>query len=520
VVRADFQLGIIGAGFGGLIAALELKRAGRHSFVVFERGHDVGGVWRDNVYPGCACDIPSQLYSISARPNPEWTSNFPTQPEILAYLRRVAAQDGLLPHIRFNKEIVLLRFIEEAGCWKATDQTGATTLFQAVIVATGPQSRPYVPTFKGAKNFSGISLHSSRWDPSLDLSNKRVSIVGSGASAVQILPAITAKAKIVTLFQRSPPWILPRGAHRLSRFTRWAYRRLPTLQMLTRTRVYWLHEFLGLASVASPLLNRTLAAIARLKLRRAIRDLGLRRALTPDYKFGCKRVLLSDDFYPALNRPNVRLVTVPIAEILPDAIVTIDGERHAADCIVYATGFTVADADGFLRVEGLGGRVLAEEWSTEGPEAFLGCTVSGYPNLLFLLGPNSGLGHSSAIHVIESQMAYICGYLKALDDIDESSFLDLFAGVQRAYNTEIQLRLANTVWASGCRSWYLTRGGKNTTIFPGLTHAFRKATARFNRAHYRVQHALGAAHGNCFDSAIDDIQPSPRCGSLNRNEDP
>jgi cation diffusion facilitator CzcD-associated flavoprotein CzcO len=502
VEHAHFQVGIIGAGFGGLIAALELKRSERDSFVIFERAHDVGGVWRDNVYPGCVCDIRAPLYAIAARPNSEWSSNFPSQPEILTYLRKVAAQDELLQHIRFGREIVRLRFIEEAGCWEATDQTKAVTRFQLAIVASGPQSRPYVPPLKGANAFAGTAMHSSRWHTGLDLTNQRVCVIGTGASAVQIVPAIAAKAKLVTVFQRSAPWILPRGARRLSHFTRWMRRHIPALQALSRTYAYWLHEFFGLAFLSLPLLNGFFAGLARFNLWRDVYDVDLRRALTPNYRFGCKRVLLSDDFYTALNRPNVRLITKPITEVSPDAVVTVNGERHAADCIIYATGFTVADADGFLCIEGLGGRALVDEWSADGPAAYLGCTVSGYPNLLFLLGPNSGLGHSSAIHVIESQVGYALGYLEALEAIGDGGFFDLRAEVQRNYNADIQRRLANTVWASGCSSWYRTRSGKNTTIFPGLTYAFRRATAQFNPIHYHARHAIRAAHvdGLRFDS--------------------
>ena len=482
----DFEVGIIGAGFAGLIAALQLRRAGRESVIIIERGAEVGGVWRDNVYPGCACDVPSHLYSISTRPNPNWTSNFASQPEILEYLKQITVHDDLRRQIRFGCEITEMRFCAETGCWQLNDQRGQQFCVRAVIVAVGPHSRPYIPALMGREKFAGTSFHSSRWDRAVDLAGKKVAVIGTGASAVQIIPSIAPVVRELTVFQRSAPWVLPRGEREISAFEHRLFQRFPTTQAIVRASIYLLMEFIGLGFVGPPVFNRLLAAVALRKLKREVHDPDIQRALTPTYRAGCKRMMVSDDFYPAFNRPNVYLVTEPIAELVREGIVTTDGVFHAADHIVYATGFTVADPDGLLRVIGLGGRVLAEEWATEGAQAYLGTTVSGYPNMAMLLGPNSGLSHSSALHVVESQMAYVLAYLAEIDAAGECGFLDVSAPAQMAYNSDLQRRLVELVWSSGCRSWYLNRAGKNTVIFPGLTLSFRRRMRRFDPRSYAV----------------------------------
>lgn len=496
-VQADFDVGVIGAGFGGLIAALELKRSGRRSFVVFERAGEVGGVWRENVYPGCACDIPSALYSIASRPNPGWSSTFASQPEILAYLHAVADQDGLKAHIRFGCEVTALRFDERHGLWEVHDARGGVTRLKAVILATGPQSRPHLPDLPGQARFAGKAFHSARWDRSVVAAGTRFAVIGTGASAVQIVPQLAPEAAQVTLFQRTAPWVLPRGGRRVSAAEQRLLRRFPALLSLSRGASYWWHEFIGHAFLGGRVLNGVLAAVGRYSLWRQVRDPAVRRALTPDYRIGCKRVMVSDDFYPAFNRPNVRLVTDPIDAIEAGGVRTADGTLHPADVIVYATGFNVANPDGFLHVGGVGGRVLAEDWAQDGPQAFRGTVISGYPNLAMLLGPNSGLGHSSALHVMESQMSYVLAYLDALGEAGEGAWFDVRPELQASYNVELQKRMTRTVWASGCSSWYLTRGGRNATIFPGLTHAFRRITATFDPTEFVVSHGAGcgADHG-------------------------
>ena len=478
-MQTDFQVGIVGAGFGGIITALELRRAGIDSFVIFERASEVGGVWRENVYPGCACDVPSHLYSIEDQPNPRWTSSYASQPEILEYLKNTARASGLLKYIRFNTRIQEARFVEEEGCWHILDQHGCVCRVRAMVLATGPQNRRFTPAFPGLKSFTGTMCHSAEWDYSIDLKGKRVAVIGTGASSIQIVPNIAPEVAALFVFQRTPAWIMPRGERKISAFEHFLFSNLPFTQKLARWWTYWFMEFVGLAFLGNAFITRRLTRIALNKIEKEVKDPDVRRRLTPGYEIGCKRLLLSDDFYPAFNRPNVSLITDPVSSILPDGVRTVDGKVYEVDHIVLATGFTVADADQYLRIVGRQGRVLEEEWARDGIEAYLGMTVSGFPNMAILLGPNSGLGHSSAVHVMESQLGYVLQYLAALDKA-ENAFLDVEPEVQRVYNIDIQQRLKRTVWNSGCKSWYLNRMGKNVTLYPGLTATYRRVTARFN----------------------------------------
>lgn len=480
----DYDVGIVGAGFGGLIAGLELLRSRRRSFAIFERAPEVGGVWRDNAYPGCATDVRSQLYAIERYPNPDWTTVYAGQAEILAYLKMVAREGGLEPHLRFGAEVVEARFIDARSYWSLRFLDGSTLRVGMLILATGPQSRPNVPSLPGLESFAGGVNHSSRWDRDFNPSGQRIAVIGTGASAVQIVPRLVDQTAHLTVFQRSAPWILPRGDRHFTRLERWLFRHVPGAHALRRSAIYWLMEIVGSAFFTGALAQSVLQSLARRHLRRQVRDPATREALAPDHVLGCKRVLISDDFYPAFNRPDVSLVTASIQRVEPRGIRTADDVLHAVDHIVLATGFTVAEATGFLRIIGRHGILLEEAWA-DGPVAYLGISVAGFPNLAFLLGPNSGLGHSSAIHVIESQMSYVLQYLAAREAMGPGTAFDVRPEVQAAYNREIQDRLARTVWASGCRSWYLTASGRNTTIFPGLTHEYRRLTARFDRHSYR-----------------------------------
>jgi cation diffusion facilitator CzcD-associated flavoprotein CzcO len=375
---------------------------------------------------------------------------------------------------------------------------------KTLIIATGPHSRPRTPSFPGMDSFEGTILHSAQWDASVDLKGKRVAVIGTGASAIQIVPNIAPEVAEVRVFQRSPAWIVPRGERKISRLERGLFRAFPLLQHLERQRVYWFMELVGLAFQGNPLLSRVLKSMALKKLKKEVRDPELRRRLTPTYRIGCKRLLLSDDFYPALNRDRVHLITEAIAEIVPKGVVTGDGKTHEVDHIVMATGFTVADGDGFMPVIGRNGRILSEEWNTEGAQAYLGINISGYPNMAFLLGPNSGLSHSSALHVMESQLGYVLRYLAEIDRLGEDASLDVDPEAQRVYNEGIQAGLVGTVWNSGCSSWYLNRHGRNVTVFPGITAKYRRVTARFDPAVYRRLQPVAA------DSAQELHLPSLR----------
>lgn len=484
-VRIDHEVGIIGAGFGGILAALQLKQAGR-TFLVFERATGPGGVWRENVYPGCACDIRSHLYSIAAQPNPAWSSSFARQPEILQYLKDVVARNDLQTSLRYGVEITAARFLEAEGCWELADKQRSRYYVRTLILAAGSHNRPSTPSIPGRETFRGEMFHSSAWNPSVVLAGKRVAIIGTGASSIQIVPKIASTVAHLDVFQRTPAWLLPRGDRDTTSFERWLFRRFPMSQRLVRGLVYWILEMSGLAFHGNELLNRVLTRVALRKLATEVRDPAVRQQLTPRYKLGCKRVVLSDDFYSAFNRPNVTLVTDPIREITPDGIVAMNGQQYHVDVIVFATGFLVTEMDGYLNIVGKGGRVLKEEWGENGMEAYRGIHVAGYPNLALLMGPNSGLGHSSVIHVMESQMRYILSWLDQLDQAGPGSYFDVRPDRQRDYNANLQKRLTKTVWASGCQSWYLDQHGRNSTVFPGLTCDYRRATARFHADDYDV----------------------------------
>lgn len=480
-LEVDCEVGIIGAGFGGIIAALGLRQAGRDSFVIFERSIDVGGVWRDNVYPGCACDVKSDLYCLASDPNPDWSTSYASQPEILEYLRGVVRRHDLVPRIRFGTNITEVRYLEPHCCWRITSDQGNTWHVKALILGTGPQNRPFKPAIPGEESFRGTVIHSAKWDSSVDFRDKRVAIIGTGASAIQIVPSIAPLVSRLVVFQRSAPWILPRLNRRISQAEKTLFRLFPPAQAMVRSILYWTLEFIGLAFLGNRNISAFLTWIALRKLRHEVADPQIRAKLTPDYELGCKRVLVSDDFYPAFNRENVLLETDSIRRITPSGLETADGRLHDVDAIIFATGFVVADTDGYLPVVGANGLLLADAWNRSGYEAFLGIHVAGFPNLSLLLGPNSGLGHSSALHVMESQVRYITQYLSALDSV---SALDVKAAVQQTYSADVQERLTGTVWSSGCRSWYINRSGRNTTIYPGLTHTYRRATARLDLTNY------------------------------------
>ncbi len=485
-MEIDFQTGIIGAGFAGLVAALRLKKSGRESFVIFERAAEVGGTWRENIYPGCACDIASPLYSFAGEPNAEWSRLYAGQPEILAYIKDVVARRDLEAHIRFNSDIVEARFIEQGGYWEVVDRQGNTTTVRVLLVAMGPLNRPHMPGFPGLENFKGVYFHSARWNPDYDLEGKRVAVIGTGASAIQIVPAIAPIVKQLGVFQRTPAWISPRLDKPNSRFVKKLLRRFPLLQRLRREFTYWLNELIGLGFTGNERMNRLMRWVATRKLKEEVQDPETRKKLRPNYTIGCKRILRSDDFYPTFNRPNVSLVTENIEGFTAAGLRTADGKEYSFDAVIFATGFVAADINVYTRLIGRGERILTEEWEEQGAEAYLGTTVAGYPNMAFILGPNTGLGHNSVVHMMESQMNYVMQYISFLEKNHEGSSLDIKKAVQDAYNQKLHQQFNGTVWTSGCQSWYTNAQGKNTTLYPRLTLTFRKKTKKFNPADYQL----------------------------------
>ncbi|AHM63510.1 4-hydroxyacetophenone monooxygenase HAPMO [Flammeovirgaceae bacterium 311] len=498
--KPDVAVGIIGAGFAGLVAALRLKKSGRNSFLIFERAAEIGGTWRDNVYPGCACDIASPLYSFADEPNPDWSRLYSNQPEILAYLKEVVAKRGLNRHIRFNSDIVEASFLQEQGYWQVTDRQGTTTTAGVLLLGLGPLNRPFIPDFKAFNDFRGTSFHSSQWDTTYNYKGKRVAVIGTGASAIQIVPAIAPEVAQLTVLQRTPAWITPRYYHAISSLIQKTYHRFPFLQKVVREFIYWSNEFIGLGFIGSKLVNKTISRLSLRKLRKEVKDPDVRRKLTPDYTLGCKRILRSDDYYPSFNRPHVKLVTDSIERFTERGILTADGTEHLLDAIIFATGFVAADINLYTRIMGLQGRSLVDEWQQNGAEAFMGTTISGYPNLGFLLGPNTGLGHNSVVHMMESQMNYLMLYLEYLESRGSGSFLDVKPVVQDAYNRRLQKQFKGTVWTSGCKSWYFNKEGKNTTLYPRLPSTFRKKTRSFNPAHYQLH--LPSIHSSSTHPAV------------------
>ncbi len=483
------DVAIIGAGFSGLAAAVRLQERGNPSFIVFERAAAVGGTWRDNTYPGCGCDVRSHLYSFSFNPNPGWSRVYSKQPEIQQYLVETVSKFGLAPHIRYNTEIIRTEFSEETGRWTLTDRAGQQTTARAVIGATGPLNRPSIPKIKGLETFGGKAFHSSNWDHSCDLTGKRVAVIGTGASAIQIVPEIAPIAGQLTVFQRTPPYITPKPDRPIKAWEKRLFTALPVAQQAKRSLIYWLNELVGTGFLGNKTISKLGTETALKHLESQITAPELRRKLTPNYQLGCKRVLVSNDYYPALTRPNVSLETERIAEVTPTGIVTTDGKMHPTDVLIFGTGFVAADIIADLHIVGREGRVLFDEWAKTGPEAYYGITTSGYPNLFFLVGPNTGLGHNSIIHMIESQMNYIMDCLDVLDTAGPDAFLDVKPDVQQAHNADLQAQLQKTVWASGCQSWYQDSRGKITTIWPALTVTYRKLTKRVNPADYALVRA-------------------------------
>ena len=479
-----YQVAIIGAGFAGLGAAIKLKQSGRQSFIVLEQADEPGGTWRDNVYPGCACDIPSFLYSYSFELNPDWKQIFSAQPDILKYIKKCVSIYDLEPHIQYGSEVTEAQFEENHAYWTLKLKNSRTITARTIIAALGPLNQIVLPDIEGRDQFVGQAFHTNNWEQGLDLNGKNVAIIGTGASAIQVVPAIAPKVNQLTVFQRTAPWITPRPNTSISPFFQKLFRWVPPFQRLLREFIYWFLEYRGKSFWGNMRVRSSIKKQCLKHIRSSISDPQLRKAVTPDYQPGCKRILVSNDYYPSLERQNVQLVTHGIENIKPNGIVTKDGTFHAVEIIIYATGFQAAEFMRAMEITGLNGQKLDKVWKQKGQQAFKGTTIHGFPNLMFMVGPNTGLGHNSIIHIIESQLNYVMEYLDLLEKGPENSYLNVQAAVQQAYNESIQQRLQKTVWATGCQSWYLDSAGRNTTLWPGSTVAFRKETQHINPEHY------------------------------------
>ncbi len=477
---------VIGAGFGGLGAAIKFNEMGEHNFLVIEKDGGIGGTWRANSYPGAACDVPSQLYSFSFAPNPDWSASFSPQPEIEAYLVRVAEESGTLDRFRFNTAVLDAAWDDDAQHWVATLSDGSTVTATTILSAAGGLSEPKLPDIDGIEGFQGEIFHSARWDHDADLAGKRIAVIGTGASAIQIVPQLQKVAGHLDVYQRTAPWVIPRNEHRYTGIEKFAFRHIPLVQKASRTAIYWGRETYVPAFTRIPKLAFPAKQLALLNIRRGIKDPSLRRAVTPDYEIGCKRILISNTYYPALDAANVDLVTDPIAKVTGNAIVTADGVERPIDVLVVATGFHTTEQPIAHHVRGRGGRTLAEVWAASGQVAYKGTTINGFPNLFQIVGPNTGLGHSSMVFIIESQLAYITSALRTMRH-DGLATVEPKPDVQADWNADLQRRMQPTVWnTGGCASWYLDAEGRNTTLWPRSTFAFRQLLSRFDVAAYDV----------------------------------
>jgi len=476
---------VVGAGFGGLATAIKLDEAGERSFLVLERGSDVGGTWRDNTYPGAACDVPSQLYSYSFALNPEWSRSFSPQHEIQTYIHQVAARSGTLDRFVFDTLVQDAAWDEVAQVWHVRTSRGELTA-DALISAAGALSDPKNPDIEGFDSFEGEVFHSAQWNHDYDLAGKRVAVIGTGASSIQIVPEIAPVVEHLDVYQRTAPWVIPRNDRDYTRVEKLAFKRVPGAQRIYRTLIYWGRESYVPAFTRFPKLAWPAQQLALANIKRGVSDPALREEVTPDYRIGCKRILISNSWYPALDRDNVDLVTDGIAAVTPTGIVTKDGVEREVDAIVVATGFHTTDLPIAHHVTGRGGVTLAEHFAEHGMQAYKGSTVHGFPNLFFVVGPNTGLGHSSMVFMIESQVAYIVDALEHMRTRGIAA-LQPRAEVQAEYVDDLQDRMSSSVWSTGgCASWYLDAHGRNVTLWPRATFTFRRLLASFDAESYET----------------------------------
>ncbi|TVP60612.1 MAG: NAD(P)/FAD-dependent oxidoreductase, partial [Halomonadaceae bacterium] len=489
VKASQTRIPIIGTGFSGLGMAIQLKKAREHDFRIFEKAGGVGGTWRVNHYPGCACDVQSHLYSFSFEQNPEWTRMFAPQKEIRGYLEQCADKYGLHPHILLNTGLANARWNESEQRWHLKDEHGKAYTADILVSGMGGLSIPSYPKINGVDRFKGKTFHSQDWDHDYDLTGKRVAVIGTGASAIQFVPEVQKKAAKLYLHQRSAPWIMPKPDRAITEKERSLFRRLPLAQDIQRKAIYWMLESRVVPMVISPKVLKVAKMMARGHIRRQISDPELRAKVTPTYEFGCKRILLSNNYYPALDKPNVDVITDGIREITETGIITEDGTHREVDVLIYGTGFKAADPVPAGLVTGRNGQDLQALWRN-GPEAYKGTTVAGFPNFFMVMGPNTGLGHNSMVYMIESQIQYVLDAVTTMKR-EHIRSIEVDEKQQNAYNHRLQKSLGGSIWNDGgCTSWYLhPETGKNVALWPGFTFRFRNQTRRFDRHAYAMEKA-------------------------------
>ena len=469
--RAGLRIAIMGAGFGGIGLAIQLKRAGFSAITIFERGARVGGTWRDNTYPGAACDVQSHLYSFSFAPRTDWTERFSGQAEILAYIEGVARDFGVLSMVRLRTTVTGAAWDEARAVWRIATSDGEVAEFDIFVPAVGQLSRPSIPDFPGRADFAGPAFHSAAWDHTVDLHGKRVALIGSAASAVQILPELAKTCGHVDVYQRTPSWLVPRNNGPYPGWRKSLFRHLPFYRQALRAYLYLYGEFLYDAFRTGSWRNRLLKAASLKHLEAQVPDPEMRARLTPSYELGCKRVLFSDDYYPAFNQPHVALITDKIERIEPTGIRTADGALHAADVAVFATGFDVRNCLAPIAITGARGADLQTLWH-DGPYAYRGVAVPDFPNMFILYGPNTNLGHNSIIVMLEAQYGYLVQCLEHLVRENLAS-LSISPASCQAWNETAQRELGRMVWSTGCGSWYET-GGRITANWWGSTLEYRR----------------------------------------------
>ncbi len=479
--KRDFDVLILGTGFSGLGMAIRLRQKGYRDFAVIERAQDVGGTWYANHYPGCACDVPSHVYSFSFAPNPNWTRMFSPQNEIQTYLRRCAENFSIMPHIHFGTEVLETNWDEAKKRWITKTSNGIYSS-RILVAGTGALSEAKLPDFPGIEDFRGEMFHSANWNHEVDLEGKRIAVIGTGASTIQFVPEIQPKAAHLDVYMRTAPWIMPHPDRPVTNMERSIYKFFPAAQLTMRAAIFWARETFVLAFTSQRKIMKIGEFVARKHLAKQVPDPELRRKLTPNFEMGCKRVLLSNKFYPTLGKENVDLVIDPIAKVGKDSIISYDGTKREADVIIFGTGFQVAEMPFSERVRGKEGKFLSEQWKGS-PRAHMGTTVPGFPNFFVLMGPNTGLGHNSMVYMIESQIAYVMDAIKLMERNDSVAIepkqeaLDQFVG-------DLDKKMEGTVWTSGCASWYLDSQGRNPTLWPGFSWEFRKATKKLKESEY------------------------------------
>ncbi len=480
----NVDVAIIGAGFGGLGVAIALKNKRLDNFVIFEGEEDVGGSWRTNTYPGCACDVPSHLYSYSFEPNPRWREAYSKQADIQKYIEHCADKYGLRSHIRFSTKVTDATFDEEKGVWRLTTDDGKVTSARVLVPATGALSHPQYPEIPGIDTFAGPALHAARWDDSVELAGKRVGVIGSAASAIQVVPSIAPEVADLTVFQRTPSWVLPKGNRPYTDEEHSGWAKSPWKQNLRRLGQYWAMESALPAIMWYPKMLRVGERLHERALHDAIQDPALRDALTPKYKVGCKRTLVSDDWFPAFARENVHLETEGIEAITASGVKTADGREHLFDVLIYATGYAIGAAAYPFEIRGLGGKTLTETWGGQ-RKAYYGLSVSHFPNMLLIMGPNSGPGHTSVLIYQEAQYQYVAKFTERLLR-DGARYFDVKEKVQNDQFEEFQNQMKDSAWLSGCSSWYLNEDGTNSTMWPGFSFQYVRKTRKLNMEVYNT----------------------------------